>query len=105
MEHKQNDFEHFVESNPEQFDFDSTDRPDSCGTPGCALGWIGFYADIKPENYECIVDATARALGVSSGHFYSLMDRCADSREWIDSAESCAKGLRVYADKYFPANS
>jgi len=94
-----------IEHNPEQFDFHGIDRPNNCDTPGCALGWIGFFANIDPSGVQCIVKATATALGTSSAHFYDVMDTCAETSGWIDSAQLCAKGLRAYADKYFPANS
>lgn len=95
-----------IEQTPEMFNFMSTVKPDlSCGTPGCALGWIGFFANLKPQEYGGFVSETATALGVNASQFYDRMDDCAEDREWIDSAQLCAKGLRAYADKYFPANS
>lgn len=95
-----------IEQTPEMFNFMSCGKPDlSCGTPGCALGWIGFFADINPQEYGGLISETATALGVKDYQFYERMDDCAADREWIDSAALCAKGLRAYADKYFPANS
>lgn len=91
-----------IAATPHLFDFHTVERPDlSCGTPGCALGWIGFFAGIKPE--PTIVTATSEALGIDSMEFYERMDSCCDSEDWLDDPALCAAGLRAYADKYHPA--
>lgn len=100
-----------IEMNPDLFNYGSCGRPDpSCGTPGCALGWIGFHSGVK-----FIED------GKRNGRFVKGLDDVADlvvpdrdactfydrmtsfDYSWMRSAKKCAKALRLYADKYFPA--
>jgi hypothetical protein len=38
-----------VETHPESFDFWVNDIPERCGSPGCALGWIGFYLGLEAD--------------------------------------------------------
>jgi len=93
-----------IESSPSTFDFHTVDRPDlSCGTPGCALGWIGFFANVKTSDRMSFVSATAAALGVDSMYFYERLDQCCDSEDWMNDPALCAKALRAYADAYYPA--
>jgi hypothetical protein len=86
-----------IERNPHLFRFSRTEIPD-CGTPGCALGWIGFFMGI--EVGACIL-STQPAIA-SDRDFYDRMTALTDPF-WIVSSETCAKGLRLYANKYHPA--
>lgn len=97
-----------IERHPDEFDFMSIDVPEpgACGTPGCALGWIGFYAKLKPHVSEGFVSVVANKMGLEgAAAFYgrmSSLNRRSDTH-WTDTAKQCAKVLRKYADKYFPA--
>ena len=98
-----------IEQNPTLFNFTSIQTPSAdCGTPGCALGWIGFHLEVanvwwkSPKFY--------RLLGLRSGtenvddadqHFYDRMDEL--QRVWGHDANVCALTLRLYANKYHPA--
>lgn len=98
-----------IESNPHLFNFSKLTIPS--GTPGCALGWIGYY--LGRENGEAIgcfsnvVGTELEALGVTSQcQFYDRMSALVPLpdtlRGWRDDASLCAKGLRLYADQYHP---
>lgn len=103
-----------IERNPLDFDFWKTGVPGSCGTPGCALGWIGhFMGETNYFNDVCDV----MGLGITKPHlpergefdFYRRMDKIEGPAvlhgKWTNSAELCARTLRLYADKYHPAES
>jgi hypothetical protein len=79
------------EQRPELFNFSETNIPD-CGTPGCALGYIGYFMG-QPG---CISGEST--IGVDSSVFYDRMRPLAPN--WIIDASLCAKGLRLYAEKY-----
>lgn len=91
-----------IERKPDQFDFMSCNRP-KCGSPGCALGWIGVSADqtirtvdgdfawTVAENFLQLPDPFA---------FYSRMKGLCGSEQWKFSAPLCAATLRLYAEKY-----
>ena len=51
-----------IERNPADFNFMSIGIPD-CGTPGCALGWIGSFGGLTKS--ECgFADAATDLLGL-----------------------------------------
>jgi hypothetical protein len=79
------------EREPKLFRFSETSVPD-CGTPGCALGYIGYFMG----QTGCISGEST--IGVDSGVFYDRMRPLAPN--WIIDASRCAKGLRLYAEKY-----
>lgn len=109
-----------IERDPGSFKFNVVDIPkDECGSPGCALGWIAFFADFTvPANHD--PDFTFSPVGVfardfmkvpsergeslSEMAFYGRMDRLNDQWEtgtsWIDSPQQAAQTLRLYAEKY-----
>lgn len=95
-----------IEQHPETFDFMSCHLPDlSCGTPGCALGWIAIFAGIRPPKSELgdanTIGFIAAEMKVSQSEFYGRMDECCDmDTEWIDNPAVCAKGLRIYAERF-----
>jgi hypothetical protein len=103
-----------IEQNPRQFNFGSIKIPrkSDCGTPGCALGWIGFFGGLtwKESDYDsewCVLRASNELLGHddqmhSSSVFYDKMGALVSG--WKDSAPRCAAALRLYADKYHPAD-
>jgi hypothetical protein len=108
-----------IESTPKEFNFQSVYIPDGpgCGTPGCALGWIGHFAGYDEQravaesgDSATVLYIGRKVLGVKcEGHmlnrneFYARMDTLAGG--WQHGAVACARGLRLYADKYHPAES
>lgn len=96
-----------IERNPDTFNFLSTDVPGSCGTPGCALGWIGHFMGRKGVFNEVCDVMTLSVLGSVTGDrgefdFYRRMDALHGFAVWRDSAAKCASAMRLYADKYHP---
>lgn len=102
-----------IEGNPADFNFFKIDVPDSCGTPGCALGWIGHFLRVKPAYRVAITMDVARAMGFPPQEtlpeygdttvFYDRMDVVSDGIWRLDFAK-CAAALRAYADKFHPAD-
>lgn len=103
-----------IERNPGDFDFKSGSVPERCGTPGCALGWIGYFAKVRDKWLGC-GGVVPGYLGLSpEAHplygrglvahqtfaFYNRMDAAYGSHEWTYSAPECAKAMRLYAAKY-----
>jgi hypothetical protein len=101
-----------IEQYPQEFNFGSIGVPNECGTPGCALGWIGFYADVTPgivgfstAAREILRLPATRYDGAIEGApeftFYKRMDELTGgTTAWRNSAPRCARGLRLYAAKY-----
>lgn len=98
-----------IEANPHRFDFDSVLVPGkTCGSPGCALGWIAAFAGQQSgKEFQ-----TNDLIGCGDLEFYSRMDdieapfdgdKPALACHWMNSAPGCAEVLRLYADKYHPA--
>lgn len=108
-----------IERNPSAFNFGAVrfPKPNDCGTPGCALGWIGVFAGL-PDMYArsldrsdswCVLRAAREVLGLpdkchTDSVFYERMDEVAGT-DWRHSAATCARALRLYADRYHPAES
>jgi len=94
-----------IETNPETFSFSATRIPGKdCGTPGCALGWIGHFSG---GNRKLSFLSVPPQLGLDGydgdGDFYYRMKvlcRGGDSSAWKFSASKCAETLRLYAEKY-----
>jgi hypothetical protein len=91
-----------IESHPEEFDFHSVDRP-GCGTPGCALGWIGVFGEVTKPAGRSWLGAVSDYIAVDSVVFYQRMSEL--DGYWTVFHDSCARALRAYADKYHPAES
>lgn len=87
-----------IEQHPECFDFMVIAVPDNCGTPGCALGWIGFFAQLGVGRHSEVADE----MQIHSCDFYDRMDKFVGTK-WVESPALCAKGLRSYADEFYPA--
>lgn len=95
-----------VEAYPGEFDFRSTAAPRKahCGTPGCALGWIGTFYGFDRIREECGYDGPSGVanvvLGIGSAcDFYERMRGLGDL-EWTTEGVLCANALRAYAKKY-----
>lgn len=99
-----------IENNPGDFLFEATKVPHQCGSPGCALGWIGHYLGIAAGNSfhaPCNAMGIARIAPMLDGSgeftFYRRMDELLGSTYWANDSSACARALRLYADKYHPA--
>lgn len=98
-----------IERHPDRFDFSSTETPKSvhdCGTPGCALGWIGACLDERATEWDgydgpSAIARVALSLGCAVD-FYSRMNELQPPSvpDWHDDAIGCAHVLRLYAEKY-----
>ena len=103
-----------IEREPESYEFLASSKPNpKCGSPGCVLGWIGYYMDLPVEMINNILwfkgglDAVAQSIGVDSeGDFYDLMEDATRSEElaglsWRDYPEVAVKALRLFADQMY----
>jgi hypothetical protein len=100
-----------IEQHPAAFNFRSIYVPKSdCGTPGCALGWIGYFygcVDKPRQAYDGRTNVSyvaSETVQIEPSEFYDRMTE-ALGYTWTESSELCARGLRLYADKYHPAES
>lgn len=91
---------------PGLFNFDRVSVP-SCGSPGCAIGWIEHFLGVPSwqpigsrmhgyQFYERISNLT------NSNIKYTPGGTVKNWGEWTKDAAMCARGLRLYADKYHP---
>jgi len=94
-----------IENHPNEFNFSSvwipgTDDERSCGTPGCALGWIGHFAGVKGlSEIEMPWRLGFDGLWLDAvRNFYARMD--ALNRRWRRDSIACSGALRLYAEKY-----
>lgn len=87
-----------IEQHPEFFDFMVIGVPHDCGTPGCALGWVGFFGKLRARTHSEVADF----IGTRTFDFYDRMDSYVGEK-WTVNAALCAKGLRCYADEFHPA--
>lgn len=99
-----------IERNPSLFNFSEHRKPDDCGTPGCAIGWIGLFSGREfPRSCSPFReggsptsgvsgDVVEPVLGVPADVFYSRMAHLAPG--WTREAPLCASALRLYAAKY-----
>lgn len=100
-----------IERHPEEFEFMETRVPRSCGSPGCAIGWIGHFAKTKPARLFGLVPerpeyagksigvVCRQVIGVGGRSFYRRLD-ATGHRGWQENPDACAKALRAYAQKY-----
>ena len=97
---------------PETFLWEATKIPSGCGTPGCALGWIGHFAQLLcADGSFNFLNVPRRVLGIAPSWddefgdetFYHRMDAlCRRGAFWQKSSSMCAAALRLYAAKYHP---
>jgi len=102
-----------IEQNPKLFNFGSCYAPNTdCGTPGCALGWIGLHAGMaintRGDRIGKFVGSLDGVANLTIGDkdaftFYFRMSKLESL--WKSSASMCAKTLRFYADKYHPVDN
>lgn len=94
-----------IEARPDLFRFMSSDVPANCGSPGCALGWIGHFA--RRRDLTRHDQVSKGLLGLHPLEFYKrLSELDGESPEfriigdWADDPALCASTLRAYAAKY-----
>ena len=95
-----------IEQNPDIFSFGSIKCPDpDCGTPGCAIGWMGFHMGMEGLSSMELFTRVNSSLGINGIgiEFYGRMDAVFGGHKWKHSATNCAKALRLYADKFHPS--
>jgi hypothetical protein len=95
-----------IQAYPQLFNWSSvqTANPE-CGTPGCALGWIAFHAGVADSDFTKTCELMSIHRG-EHGTFYMRMNSvCGNPQTWKESAGECARTLRLYADKYHPAEA
>jgi hypothetical protein len=92
----------FLDRHPRLFEFMSIEIPDSCKTPGCALGWIHFFSKVpgSVSSGGRIIEASHFPGLRNESDFYERMDKIYKSVKWRDNARRCATALRKYAAKY-----
>lgn len=94
-----------IESHPNEFDFLRFCIP-ACGSPGCALGWIGCFAGIPADMCGATTMVPYKVLGfdqsecMADAKFYRRLHELVGTEKWKTSASLCAKALRLYAAKY-----
>lgn len=97
-----------IERHPNDFNFMQWCVPGSCGSPGCALGWIGFFAGLSGD-----AGSVALAMGmdpISAGHQSHRADMVFYGRMYaLYPGEHCGSwknlnvlptALRAYAERY-----
>jgi hypothetical protein len=105
-----------IERHPSEFNFIIPSIPagPGCGSPGCALGWIGSFAGMRGH----YTDVAGKILGAENPiAFYELLTEAEGVKrvahcdpgtywthgQWWLNAPACAAALRLYADKHHPA--
>lgn len=95
-----------IERNPSEFRFLRSAVPSApfCGSPGCALGWIGVFSASKAIDSGDVAQqvlCVPNEDGLSSElTFYNRMNDLLSDTNWIRHADLCARGMRLYAKKY-----
>lgn len=96
-----------IEMTPKRWDYWQTNVPSECGTPACAVGWIAYF--VGGYQGKTFSQACEKVLGVTHETFWRRMTRvycdevmCGKSLGGL-SAETIVQLLRLYADKYHPA--
>ena len=101
-----------IERHPEFFNFRQVSIPGDCRTPGCALGWIGFFygADRLKFNdeWQNVLVVSQQLFGINHHDhcdhpFYQRLD--AFEPQWRWESDACARALRLYAEKYHSADN
>lgn len=94
----------FIESHPKQFNFFSVSTPSRCGTPACALGWIGYFAGHRGGLHRVVLPKLGLSEDAAGAiQFYERCNVIGGMRNWRESAEAVVATLRGYADKFHPS--
>lgn len=94
-----------IEHHPKDFLYSQNAIPE-CGTPGCAIGWVGHFLGMTSKD-NADFGRVAIAIGVPASvfAFSDRMDRLHGGFvNWRHDAADCALTLRRYANKYHPAD-
>ena len=88
-----------IERHPNDFYYQSNLVPYSCGTPGCALGWIGHFLGLRGSVHTEVLPAIGLRdlLDFSMSRMDELVPVFSD---WRHDPPECARALRLYAEKY-----
>lgn len=95
-----------IEANPGLYDFQKIVVP-GCGTPGCMVGWVGCFKGIS-AGATCwwLSDCFEVIMDVPFDDFERRMDdwfyELGTSRD-LGSAKDASTFMRLYAEKYHPA--
>jgi hypothetical protein len=93
------------------------DMVPECGTPGCALGWIGHFAGVRGHiDNVAVLLGVERVEGTIQWGFYNRIQSLTGGRPLPQTHTTAddyflthatlpqiAEVLRLYADKYHPA--
>lgn len=91
-----------IERFPGQFRFSALCVPTDPKGCGCALGWIGYFANAAKD--RCVSRVSEGVLGIGSNEFYTRMENMRfPGEDWMIRASDCAACLRRYADAHHPA--
>lgn len=89
-----------LEKHPDLWDFHKVYVP-KCDSPGCALGWIGFFMGRKAGD-------PLPSFGISSGEFYDRLSEIQyedpnwiNKPDWTKDGTIAARCLRTYAERYY----
>jgi hypothetical protein len=103
-----------IDRHPKLFDFGRTRIPADRRTPGCALGWIGYFAGRTKARIPIMLGlsfvhrgiaivtpegGTDAVITVTAIEFYERMDSLAIGA-WRKDAHACADAMRLYAERY-----
>ena len=96
-----------IEAEPHLYEFARTIVPENtCGTPACALGWIAHFAGLPQQSME---EVSHLLFNMGQTEFYTRVSTVLGTDYWCGytddghdgDPELTAKGLRLYADKYY----
>lgn len=90
-----------IEKAPGIFEFGLLNIPDSCGSPGCALGLIGHFLGMNNKEHTIGHDV-CKAIGIEYDVCFGALTEVTGSNAWIGEPEECVKALRMYADVHHP---
>jgi hypothetical protein len=107
-----------IQAHPQLFDFEKTRVPCDGRTPGCALGWIGYFAGRTQARIRLMLGfsflhrgiaivtldggSSDPVIALTAREFYERMDNLAVGN-WRVDASVCADTLRRYAARYHQA--
>lgn len=98
-----------IEARPQAYCFKNSNKPD-CGSPGCLMGWVGFFAEVKDKDKRdwdtpgYANQVAKEVLGLNGwAHFFGLGSELGDFSKYTQDSKQAAGMLRAYADKYHPA--
>jgi len=93
-----------IERHPNEFMFTAAFCPEKpgCGSPGCALGWIGAFMGLGARGFmEVAMRLTGERFSTADDTFYGRMNNLNGKRvDWRKNPDKCARALRLYAAKY-----